>query len=313
LSLSERAIVAEIFQTLNFTVTFDTEQAGDVFYGGMSLSEYFKNSHFTYPHLRTELKWYVPCAKAHRQFGKFTDVFEEYVWLAAFFTSFLVEPGSEYQISKMDELLNSTLTRAFQPLLATYWVEVNTSVSPNDNHYMTSAFGLIEFCESTVDCLKRQLEFGDIAVFANDIEVQTILSFLNSKKKLCTLDDGSYDFNLLMILNKGSLIERVNEIILTLFEAGILKKLNSIFQQNLTRYSVSKIKIPKYEYLYEKINETLGNYFQPTTESTDDYYNFTLSHMKVAFHIIAAGYLLGCSIVLGEFLHHKFSLLSRKP
>ncbi|KAJ9582052.1 hypothetical protein L9F63_003635 [Diploptera punctata] len=90
-----------IFRSLNITLV-DTTDFGniDIFFSSQAINlinniitfmkmETLNQLRFTFPHMFTELRWYVPCPKPNIIHGKFYKVFDASLWLLFFVTCVL--------------------------------------------------------------------------------------------------------------------------------------------------------------------------------------------------------------------------------
>ena len=207
-----------------------------------------------------------------------------------FFTTYLVEPVLENEISSVDELIKSDLK------LESYVIDYRTLCDFTEANKelckKIDAQSLSEF-----STLIRFLNNKDIAIFANEFRFRSLLSFLHEKRKYCSIDDGSissYHFFLFEIDNyqtrdffdiwvhrllEGGIINRLNEKYVRDFQSSIAKAHDEYF--NNIRIHVRK--------QIESENYTQRNQSAIDDEDIYNYFVFGVEHMKFAFLLLIAG------------------------
>jgi len=199
-----------------------------------------------------------------------TIVFETY------FTSFLVDPGHEKQVSDVEELLASKLILTF------------------DNGYKDLFEGTDERaqlilsrqvpCPNFQACARRTATVGDAATIL-DFENFDIFKHKfvdeNGDSLLCRLPDKISGYQITMFMQKGNpLFRPVDGVILRLVEAGLVD-----FWWSMVVY--------RQKFATEK-------------ESADvpiKFFVFSLSHLYVAFTFLALGFCLGVLAFILEILY----------
>lgn len=199
-----------------------------------------------------------------------TIVFQTY------FTSYLVDPGHEKQVSNVEELLASKLTLTF------------------DNGYKELFRGTDERAELILSrqvpcpdfqaCARRAATIGDAATildFENFDLFKNKFVDENGDSLLCRLPDRISGYHITMFMQKGNpLFRPVNGVILRLVEAGLADFWWSmvVYRQEFT-----------------------------TEEESDDppikFSVFSLSHLYVAFTFLALGLCLGILEFILEILY----------
>jgi len=199
-----------------------------------------------------------------------TTVFETY------FTSYLVDPGREKQVSDVDELLASKLTLTFDNGYNDLFVGTDERAKLILSRHMP--------CPNFEACARRTATLGDAATIL-DFENFEIFKhqFIdeNGDSLLCRLPDKISGYEITMFMQKGNpLFPPVNGVILRLVEAGLVD-----FWWSMIDYRQK---------------------FTTEEESTDapiTFFVFSLSHLYVAFTFLALGLCLGILVFILEILY----------
>jgi len=199
-----------------------------------------------------------------------TTVFQTY------FTSYLVDPGHEKQVSDVEELLASILTLTF------------------DNGYGDLFHGTDERaklilsrhvpCPDFEACARRTATLGDAATIL-DFENFGVFKYKfvdeNGDSLLCRLPDKISGYQITMFMQKGNpLFRPVDGVILRLMEAGLVD-----FWWSMIVYRQK---------------------FTTKKESADEpitFFVFSLSHLYMAFTFLALGLCLGILVFILEILY----------
>ena len=199
-----------------------------------------------------------------------TTVFQTY------FTSYLVDPGHEKQVSGVEELLASKLTLTF------------------DNGYKDLFEGEDERaklilsrqvrCPDFEACARRTATLGDAATVLDfqrfDVYKHKFIDE-NGDSLLCRLPDKISGYQITMFMQKGNpLFRPVNGVILRLVEAGLVD-----FWWSMVVY--------RQKFTTEK----------ESAEAPIQYFVFSLSHLYVAFTFLALGFCLGILVFILEILY----------
>jgi len=198
-----------------------------------------------------------------------TTVFETY------FTSYLVDPGHEKQVSDVEELLASKLTLTF------------------DNGYKDLFQGMDERAQLILSrqvpcnfeaCARRTATLGDAATIL-DFEKFDVFKHKfvdeNGDSLLCRLPDRIKAYQIAMFMQKGNpLFRPVDGVILRLMEAGLVDFWWSmvIYRQKLTTVKES-------------------------ADAPIKFFVFSLSHLYVAFTFLAFGLCLCVLVFILEVLY----------
>jgi len=205
----------------------------------------------------------------------------------AFFITFLVEPGFRKQINTFDDLVQSGLMYGYFEATE---IALNISMYYERTKIKSPRF----YCPEHNECLRRLITHGDIMMvsfpYTAEYDAVKIISSYTNRYPVCFLDEEIYKMSLVMYMQRGNpLIHRANIIIGRTIEAGLVNNYWSL----------------------EKWRVRLKNAANSTHDSDltedKDFFALTLSHLKIAFFMLPAGYIL-CSIVfITELLHALIS------
>lgn len=209
-----------------------------------------------------------------------------------YFTSILVNPGMNKQITTLEELYQSNFVYHYNNRTESF-------IKFTDPTYHS------EICLERRECLYRSICIID---YLSSQNVTTISSSFHAEyyklaalpvgslpPRMCTLRDNFYNIRYTIYIAKGSfLVESFNRIIRQVTEAGLIDKL---------------IRDAKTRWRYENLSNThlaTGNIFQTDTDSIN-YFVFSMSHLKVAFYLLALGYVLSIHMIIGELLFSAYA------
>ncbi|PNF28426.1 hypothetical protein B7P43_G16059 [Cryptotermes secundus] len=198
-----------------------------------------------------------------------TIVFETY------FTSLLVDPGLEKQVSDVEELLASDLVLTFD----NGYVPLFEDMEERETLIMSRWVS----CAGFEACSRRTATIGDAATV---LDFQTFDYYKhkfvdnNGESLLCRLPGKISGYFITMFMQKGNpLFQPVNDVILHMMEAGLVDFWWSVI--------VERLKLRRY---------------QESEEAPITYFVFSMSHLYVAFTFLALGYGLSVSIFILELL-----------
>jgi hypothetical protein len=191
-----------------------------------------------------------------------------------FFTSFLVDPGYENQLTSLDEILDSRIEFGYDEPSKIFF-----SLSSDLRHI--EVVERAEMCWNIAECIDRIREKGNFATFTAIWLVQFYAIMTNYHGSVCLLNEDDYFFFFITsYVQKGSFfLESLNKYVTLSIESGMIAK--------MARESVF---VPK------PIRDNM--------DVSDGYFVFTLSHLRIAFYILFFG--LGVSFItfLCEVFYH---------
>jgi hypothetical protein len=192
----------------------------------------------------------------------------------AFFTSYLVDPGYQTQLTTLEEILESGIDFGFRP-------DYDMFYSNSSDWRHKELLSKREECSPEQKCIGRIRETGNFATLCDAWEVQDYTNRVNDHSFVCPLnDEDTFPVFLSVYVPKGSfLLEFINRLVSIATESGLIVKVDR-------------------DDMYEKKDVAdSGKIF-------GDYFVFTLSHLHIAFYILFVGHCLSFLFFVGELLFH---------
>jgi hypothetical protein len=217
-----------------------------------------------------------------------TTVFQSY------FTSFLVDPGFEKQISSVKDILESGIGYG-------YTAEIDKLLkNTEESEYRIMQQHRVR-CENESQCLERTLNNGDFACIANTYFVEYLrktTDWERVKHNVCTLQNNTARMSNVMYLKKAHpILNKFNEILRRMVEAGLVDKCKyDLFTKDRIRAPSSAN-----HQNYNHSNNVDDNKFKA------GYFAFSFIHLQIAFDILLLGFMLSTLILIGEIVYQRFS------
>jgi hypothetical protein len=191
-----------------------------------------------------------------------------------FLTSFLVDPGHDKQLTSLDDILQSGIAFGYQESVGSL-----LELSSDLRHKVVVERG--EICSTYAVCIDRIRKSGNFATYAPVWEVQNYTYVVKDQSTVCLLNDDDYDIIFITTyLQKGSFfLESGNKFITHYIESGMADK-----------------KVRDSVYLSRPIHNT--------TDVSEGYFVFTLSHLRIAFYILFVGHGVSFVLFLCEVFYH---------
>jgi len=208
-----------------------------------------------------------------------------------YFTSILVNPGMNKQITTLEELYQSSFVYHYNN-------RADSFVKFTDPSYYSKIHLKREECLLTGSCIIDYLNNPNVAIISSRFhaEYYTLAALPpgSSTPRMCTLKDSFYSIPYTIYIGKGSfLVDTFNRIIHHVTEAGLIDKLMRD-AKTIWRYE---------DVLYDQL--AMDEIFQMNNE-TASYIAFSMSHLRVAFCFLAVGYLLSTIIITAELLFSRY-------
>lgn len=208
-----------------------------------------------------------------------------------YFTSILVNPGMNKQITTLEELYQSNFVYYYNN-------ETEAFVKNADPAYHSEISLKKEECLYKGSCIIDYLNNLNVAIISSRFhaEYYTLAALPpgSSTPRMCTLQDSFCSVQYTIYIGKGSfLVDTFNRIIRRVTEAGLIDKL---MRNAKTSWRYEDV-------LYAQL--AMDEVFRMNTE-TAAYIVFSMSHLKVAFYILALGYLLSTIIITAELLFSRY-------
>jgi hypothetical protein len=195
-----------------------------------------------------------------------------------FFTSYLVDPGLQKQITSVEELLESGIEFGFRPDIRLYYEK-----SPYKIH--RDLLNRYVHCKQTHLCIDRIIETGFFATVAESWAVEKHLNNLHEADRalVCRMNDfDSFPIRIVTYFSKSSfLLDTFNKILTSIVESGLNIKADQ-----------------------ERKHGVTSNIFG-VKGTEEEYFVFTTAHLLIAFCALLVGHVLSCVVFLCELLHHK--------
>ncbi|PSN53870.1 Ionotropic receptor 700 [Blattella germanica] len=201
-----------------------------------------------------------------------------------FFTSFLVDPGFQKQISKLEELKTANVTIVYFFLELIFFEDLN-------------GFGCIT--PNIMDCLVSQCSDdvmnSDCAFMGMEILAKLINSKQRGKGKVCALKDVTRFQLFTCSMAPGTILfDQISRAWQRSFESGIMNYIQD-YHAELNYHK---------EYTQLFVQASLHE------ESTSMYFILSLNHLKVTFYLLITGYCVSFLLLFLELYFPK--LFSRR-
>jgi hypothetical protein len=195
-----------------------------------------------------------------------------------FFTSYLVDPGTQQQIRNIRELLDSGMQFGFRADIEHYYKGSDMKI----NQELLKRKG---GCSSTSSCIRRIVQSRNYATIAESWLVQKLLSEARHREHVCPMNDFEiFPIYLTVCLSRGHiLLDRLNRVTFSLVEAGII--------------------------LQESKQQRVNGDIEVRKEDNDEmYFVFTIAHLRMVFYVLSLGYIVSFVVFLGEILCRRISI-----
>jgi hypothetical protein len=192
------------------------------------------------------------------------------------FTSFLVDPGLDKQITNIQELLDSKIEFGFGESIDFYFANSEASLHKELLKYRKP-------CNQTEPCIKQIMTTGKFATFAEPNGVRNFLKSHRKGKKLCRMNDiDTYNILVVVYFSKGSyLVKTFDKHMSSIFESGLVNR------EDTTNTALSTENTEVWEDI-------------PIT-----YFPLSTNHLLIAFYGLLLGYCLSVIVLIGEILNDK--------
>jgi hypothetical protein len=194
------------------------------------------------------------------------------------FTSVLVDPGLNKQITTFEELQQSGLKYCIFPDIERYINESSPYLEDLKLQKVTNV--------DLFSCIRRVLQSDDMATvtFAYLIEYLA-LAELGTRNNVCSLDENVFQMSYTMYVTKGSsLLSKFNRVIRSMLEAGVMQK------------------------LWLNVKEEVSHSGLRETYSVEEFIVLSLSHLQLVFCLLLMGHTTSCVVFLAELVIGRFAL-----
>jgi uncharacterized protein YqgQ len=199
-----------------------------------------------------------------------------------FFTSFLVDPGLDKQITSLEELLDSGIEYGFGESIDFYFEHSEVSLHKRLLKYR-------KICDHVQPCIKRIIDTRKFATIAELNVVNSILKTHHWHENICHMNNvDTFTILVAVYFSKGSyLVETFNKYMSSIFESGLINKEDTVTSIITTEDNIDR-------------QDNVITYFVLTTD-----------HLIIAFYALFLGHCLGFLIFIGEILNHKLDVVHR--
>jgi hypothetical protein len=208
----------------------------------------------------------------------------------AYLTTFLIEPGYEEPIRKVQEMLQSEKKFGF------YRLYEKIFPSATDPVYSIIVKEALQ-CPDDPTCFIWAAVYHNISVAIKDLDVETYRAMGNwtdesNRPLLCEMEDGVVKtFSFAILVKKGNpFFEFIDDVLGRILEGGIF--------MHIKKRRFHKLKVES------KVDV-------PTIDDT--YYAITISHLQAAFYFLMLGYILAVAFLLTEIMCYRYSKMWRGP
>jgi hypothetical protein len=192
-----------------------------------------------------------------------------------FFTSFLVDPGYQEQLTTLEGLLESGMKFGYSQDYIKFY-------EGSSDWRIKEMVARRQECSPDDLCLQRIRETGDFATLAEEWLVQNFTNSVNDHSSFCVLNDDDYFFVFLSVYaQKGSfLLDFFNKIVTFATESGMVVKA-------------------------DRDRRTAKRHVQGAADRFGEYFVFTLNHLRIAFYILVLGHSMSVLLFVCEILYHS--------
>ncbi|KAJ9599317.1 hypothetical protein L9F63_010184 [Diploptera punctata] len=198
----------------------------------------------------------------------------------AFFTSFLIEPNVDKQISNMIELISSGLSLVGkEELIVILSIQMEMSNLKMPNYLTRESDSGIEYF----------LNANDFALFVNDLDMKVkFQKYYQKGLKPCSFTYFTRSMYMVNFLYNSPYYERYSSKVMQHFEGGLVEKLINI------NSDTNFVPLNHFSHFEDKI--------KVSNDLKHDYFTFNLQHLRIAFLLHISGCLLSFILFLVEIL-----------
>jgi hypothetical protein len=197
-----------------------------------------------------------------------------------FFTSFLVDPGYQEQLTTLEGILESGMKFGFTD-------DINMHYEESSDRRHKEILARKEECLLPRMCLQRILERGDFAILVQDWLVQEFTNDVNDHSFICLLNVyDSFPVFLSLYVRKGSpFLELANRFVRVATESGMASKMEA-------------------DVIFVKRN-IFGR-----AKRFGEYFVFNVNHLRVAFYILLVGHSVSLALLVCELTYRPTNAIS---
>ncbi|KAJ9578041.1 hypothetical protein L9F63_025096 [Diploptera punctata] len=195
-----------------------------------------------------------------------------------FFTSFLVQPYKEKQISNLEELLDSEMDIGY---CSVFELLINQFPDP----YYQKIKNMNRRCMNYISCIEKALQNNYVTAlpsFMIDYYKEIILK--NPRyRAICPLEESIVNFSFSFYVRKGNpLLKSINKIMRMFYENGFVEKWRE-----------------DHNVIGEK---SFGSAKKNADIEQEKYVSFSLQHLEVGFFVLCLGYFISFIVFVNELI-----------
>jgi hypothetical protein len=200
-----------------------------------------------------------------------------------FFVSYLVEPGYGKKITVAEEAISSDLIYAYHPLVDFFLTALDYNrynVDLPDSRKM--------LCLDLVECTKRLITQGDIAIINAYFYVKYIASLLGVSdygQIMCHIDESFSIYSAGLLQKSNPIVNGINKFLRRCSESGMFEM---IWDQAHLRAHLQSMGSS------EVFQDTSGTFFV-----------FQVRHLTAPFVVLLLGYATSCTVFVLELIHKR--------
>jgi hypothetical protein len=213
-----------------------------------------------------------------------------------YYTTFLLNPGFEKQISNIRDILQTGIQFGYSPD-----TEEFLKYFANEYEYRIMQKRRI-VCDNHCQCLKHMLSGVNFACVSSTYCAEVAIQSRGSSyaiRNVCVLPNEIYKIRLTMYLKRGHpFLNHFNNITRRMTEVGLISKWKNDFVSKQKLISVSS------SLRYGKDIFGTKNIVADSI-SEAGYFALSVSHLIVAFHMLLLGCSLSLTVLIAEFVYHR--------
>jgi hypothetical protein len=211
-----------------------------------------------------------------------------------YFTTFLLNPGFEKQISNIRDILHSGIQFGYSPATEGYLKHI-----ANEYEYSMMQDRRI-VCDNHCQCLELMLKHVNFACVSSTYCAEIAMQFRGSSyaiRKVCVLPDEIYRIQSTMYLKRGHpLLSHFNKMLRWMTEVGLISKWKKDFTSKQKLVSVSS-SLSYGKDIFVTKNIVADNIYEA------GFFALSVSHLIPAFYILLVGFSFSLTVLIAEFVY----------
>jgi len=213
-----------------------------------------------------------------------------------YFTTFLLNPGFEKQISNIKDILQSGIQFGYSSDTEGYLKYI-----ANEYEYSIMQDRRI-VCDNHCQCLELMLKHVNFACVSSTYCAEIAMQFRGSSyaiRNVCVLPNEIYRIRSTMYMKRGHpLLSHFNKMLRRMAEFGLISKWKNDFTSRKGVISVSS-SLSYGKDIFVTKNIVADNIYEA------GYFALSVSHLTVAFPTLLIGFSLSLTALFAEFVYHR--------